>query len=161
MPDWSRYGTVPGLSTRHRGGLQSTQPSPTSALLYSVAQDGAGLHLVRWQPSEAQLSVVSISANPFECSRSSNVSLPFSRIGTCSSRCAGSLPESQHRIALGGLQRCPGSFLREKGFASSIPGENLTSHLDAHRPRTFSPQEWLHLCGTGCMVYKAFRTKSL
>lgn len=139
MPDWSRYGTVPGLSTRHRVGLQTPQPSPTSALVYSVAQDRAGLHLVRWQPSEAQLSVVSISANPFECSRSSNAGLPFSRIGTCSSRCAGSLPKSQHRIALGGLQRRPGSFLQEKGFASSIPGENLTSRLDAHCPRSFSP----------------------
>lgn len=59
--------------------------------------------------------------------------------------CTGLSP-STGLIALGGLQRCPGSFLQEKGFASSIPGGSLTPHLDVHRPCSFSALERLHFC---------------
>lgn len=148
---WSKH--VP------RRGLPPAQPSPTSVLVSLAAQDRAELDRIRWQPSAARLSAVSISANPSEGSRSSDVSL--FRTGTHGSRSAGALPESQPRIRLGGLQRHPGSILQEKGFASSTPGENLSLHLHVHRPCSFSSYEWLHFCCTVRMAYKALRTKSL
>lgn len=88
MPDWSRYAAIRVPKDTLQQGLQSTHPFPKPALMHSVAQGRAELHLTHWQPLEVRMST-----NPFECSWSSAVSLSFPRIHTRSPRPAVPLPE--------------------------------------------------------------------
>lgn len=152
MPDWSRYAAVGVPKDTLQRGLQSIQPFPIPVLIYSVAQGRAELHLTHQQPLEAQPSGVRVSTNPSECPWSSAASLSLPRIHTHTPRHAVPLPESQHGISttLGGLQRCPRSFLQEKGFVLGTPGENLASHLDMHCSCSFFPSEWPNFC---CILY--------